>query len=163
MDHCPKCGWAVIEVSGGFLCPKCQQQHVEQRLRHPIVEDAFPYRKYRATLDDRVRATHLILESSGLNGSPIYNKDDPVWLAFAPPWEAECRCAFSPMTIKKAAEYGVQEAIDWLNRAKAIAIAHGGMPAQYFTLVAPPEFQAVPWPTLDGQLIIPPHLTQELR
>lgn len=131
-------------------------QGAERALRHPVVIDAFPYRKYRATADDRVRKTHLALESFGLNGTAVYNKDDPVWITFAPPWEWNCRCAMSPLTVAKAAQLGVQEAIDWLDRAKAIADERGGRAAQYLTSTAPDEFAFVAWPAIDGKRIMPP-------
>jgi len=129
---------------------------MEKALRHPVVVDAFPYRKYFATHDDRVRATHIALESSGLNGTQIYNKDDPVWRTFAPPWEWACRCAFSPYGVKQAAKAGVQEAIEWLARAEAMADEQGGRAASYFIRTAPPEYQFVAWPTHDGKRIMPP-------
>ena len=59
----------------------------EKALNHILVADAFPYRRYSATLDQRVRPEHAILETSGLNGTAIYRKDDPVWQLFRPPWE----------------------------------------------------------------------------
>lgn len=59
-------------------------------LEAPAVEDAFPYRRYFATDDIRVRPEHLALEKLGLNGTAIYWKNDPVWEEFRPIWEWNC-------------------------------------------------------------------------
>jgi SPP1 gp7 family putative phage head morphogenesis protein len=130
-------------------------QGAERALRHPLVVDAFPYRRYRATHDDRVRPEHLALEFCGLDGTAIYNMNDPAWLALAPPWSWNCRCAWAPVSVAKAARWGVQEAIDWLARAEAMADEQGGRAASYFLRTAPAEFQFVPWPTYEGQRIEP--------
>lgn len=83
-------------------------------LQSPIVADAFPYRAYFATQDGRVRSSHEILESSGLDGTNIYLADDPAWSAIRPPNDFNCRCRWIPQTIRQAARKGVKHAQEWL-------------------------------------------------
>lgn len=121
-------------------------------LENPMVADAFPYRSYFATTDQRTRHTHRKLEKLGLNGTNVYRADDPTWRKFMPPWEWQCRCSWAPATVEQAAKAGVQEAIDWYARMVAMATERGGRPTQYQTQTAPmsrewvtaPEFNPPP-------------------
>lgn len=87
---------------------------VERVLSQPLVEDQFPYRAYYAIRDDRVRDEHLQLESLGIAGTNVYHRDDPVWQMFRPPWDFNCRCGFTPLSIRQAARRGIAEAQQWL-------------------------------------------------
>ncbi len=127
----------------------------ERALRNPIVEDAFPYRRRNATFDDRVRPAHKQLEFAGLNGTDIYNKDDPAWQALRAPWSWNCRCTDFPVSVRSAARGGVREAQDWLARAEEMADEFGGRAELYFEQTKPIPFEFVPWPTLNGQRIVP--------
>lgn len=86
----------------------------ETILRHPLVEDEFPYRVYAAIRDDRVRDEHRELETLGLDGTAVYHKDDPTWRRFRPPWSWNCRCGWYAITVEQAAALGVREARVWL-------------------------------------------------
>lgn len=81
--------------------------------QNPIIHGAFPYARYDAIHDGRVRADHLALETYGLNGTNIYRADDPMWHFFTPPFSFNCRCTKSFMTVKQAAKAGVREAQRW--------------------------------------------------
>ncbi len=83
-------------------------------LDHEIVRDEFPYVLYSATHDSRVRPEHLAMERLGLNGTAVYRSDDPIWDEFWAPWAWNCRCEVIPLSIEDAADYGCQEAKDWL-------------------------------------------------
>lgn len=121
-------------------------------LEQPMVVDAFPYVAYFATRDSRVREEHWALESLGLNGTNIYRFDDPTFKKFRPPWSYNCRCVFYPQTVEQAANKGVQEAQQWLQRAKDAAQAQGGSYNQYLDstkpenpeYVTPPSFEPPP-------------------
>lgn len=106
-------------------------------LAAPMVADAFPYRAYFATTDQRVREEHMALETAGLNGTNVYRADDPTWLKFRPPWDFNCRCAWSPASVEQASRLGVQEAIDWLARAKQAAEDRGGTWPEWLAATAP--------------------------
>lgn len=118
----------------------------DKALSAPMVVDAFPYRSYWATTDQRVRDEHMALERHGLDGTNIYRADDPTWQRFRPPWDFNCRCAWSPVTVLQASRAGVREAQEWWARAKAMADEQGGSPDEYLSRTAPPE----------PQLVIPP-------
>lgn len=90
-------------------------QGVERVLDQPLVGDQFPYRAYYAIRDDRVRDEHLELEKMGLDGTNVFYADDPVWQMFRPPWDWNCRCGFTPLSIRQAARKGVREAQQWLD------------------------------------------------
>lgn len=100
-------------------------------LDHPLVTDEFPYLEYSATHDGRVRAEHLALEKMGLDGTPVYRRDDPVWRRFYPPWGWQCRCIVIPLSVEDAAARGVREAIRWRDT---------GEPPRRPQFVKPPPF-----------------------
>jgi SPP1 gp7 family putative phage head morphogenesis protein len=84
-------------------------------LQHPLIRDGFPYAAYDSIHDDRVRSKHKKLDTSGINGTNIYRSDDPVFQMFRPPWDYNCRCSWTPITVRQAAEAGVEEAQRWLD------------------------------------------------
>lgn len=57
---------------------------------HPMVSDGFPYYLWTAVHDSRVRPEHLLMEKLGLNGTPIYRTDDPIFDIFLPPISWNC-------------------------------------------------------------------------
>lgn len=59
-------------------------------LNHPFVRSGFPYARYDAIRDDRVRHDHLEMEKYGIQGSNIYRVNDPVFQLFRPPWSWMC-------------------------------------------------------------------------
>ena len=81
--------------------------------RDPVVSRLFPYKRYVAIHDGRVRSTHLQLEKLGLSGTDIYRADDPFWSLFDPPWDYNCRCGAILLTLEAAARLGVKEAQEW--------------------------------------------------
>lgn len=83
-------------------------------LNHPLVRNGFPYSAYDAIHDDRVREDHLALEKHGIQGTNIYRNDDPVFQLFRPPWDYNDRCGSTPLTVRQAAEKGIEEAKEWL-------------------------------------------------
>jgi hypothetical protein len=139
----------------------------DRALQAPMVVDAFPYRAYYATTDSRVRGEHLALERYsppkpkegwtgggpfGLDGTNVYRADDPTWIKFRPPFDYNCRCSWTPVTVEQAARRGVTEAKEWLERAKAMAEHLGGSASQYYertapaspAWVSPPDFEPSP-------------------
>ena len=125
----------------------------DRALRNPLVNDAFPYRAYHATTDARVRPDHILMERSGLNGTNVYRADDPVFNEFRPPWSWNCRCSWTPLSVRQAARKGVTEAIEWWERAKAMADEAGGRPEEYLARTPPSDPEWVEWPELDGQRV----------
>lgn len=87
---------------------------VEGALGDPVVGSAFPFRAYHAIHDDRARPEHRALENLGLSGTNVFFHLDPVWALFRPPWDWNCRCGFTPITIRQAARKGVAVAQQWL-------------------------------------------------
>ena len=99
----------------------------EAALDNPIVGDGFPFAKFHAIHDGRVRADHLALEHEGFDGTNIYLRDSSVWRRIRPPLGWGCRCGWAPCSIQMAARAGVRFAIDWLDNIK------GAMAAGTFT------------------------------
>lgn len=132
-----------------LISARTQAEAREQAVRKLLVGDFFPYRAYSATTDQDVRAEHMALESLGLNGTNIYNAEDPVWRKFRPPWDYGCRCCWHAVSVRQAAQRGVVEAQEWLARSEAIASERGGTQARYLAETAPDAFQFVPMPPFD--------------
>lgn len=112
-------------------------------VQNPMVADAFPYAAYSATHDGRVREEHLALERLGLDGTNIYRVSDPTFQMFRPPWAFNCRCTWTPTSVEMAARKGVQEAIDWMERAEDMARERGGSLYQYLNATAPQSTEYV--------------------
>lgn len=83
-------------------------------LNHPLVRSGFPYSRYDSIHDDRVRPEHRAMDEHGIDGSNVYRTDDPVFQTFRPPWSYNCRCAWTPLTVRQAAEEGIPEAQEWM-------------------------------------------------
>lgn len=118
----------------------------KRALDNPLVTDAFPYVAYSATHDARVRPEHKALETLGLQGTNLYRSDDPTIRLFWPPWSYNCRCAVFPQTVTQAAAKGVKEAMEWIERAKALAASKGGEYTRYLGEAKPmnPEYVSRP-------------------
>lgn len=160
---------AVLEEGRGYMSDAhlnlVFQQNVnkqvseakERTLRDPIVVSAFPYRRYISTTDPRVRDEHRALRFAGIDGTNIYNESDPVWKTFQPPWDWGCRCSWSPVTVKQAADAGVKEAADWWKRASDIAADRDdNYPERYLGDTKPDRHVLVDWPSIGGQKFYPP-------
>lgn len=83
-------------------------------LSHPFVRSGFPYASIDPIDDDRARHNHLALATMGIQGTNIYRIDDPVFILFRSPWDYNCRCGWTAMSVRQAARAGIQEAITWI-------------------------------------------------
>jgi hypothetical protein len=81
---------------------------------HPIVAELFPFARYDAIHDARCRKNHLALEHYGIDGTNVYWAADPFWDTFDPPWDYQCRCSKTFITVEAAAGLGVGLASEWL-------------------------------------------------
>jgi SPP1 gp7 family putative phage head morphogenesis protein len=121
-------------------------------LEQPMVSDAFPYRAYFATTDQRVRPEHAAMERHGLNGTNIYRADDPTWFKFRPPFDYNCRCSWTPVSVEQAARRGVQEAQAWWERARMVRDEQfngEGRIVEYLNRTAPSEREWVAPPPFE--------------
>ena len=66
------------------------------RMRDPDALQVFPYVRYHARRDNKVRSSH-----SNLDGK-IFHKLDPFLKTHTPPWEFNCRCYLEEITAKEA-------------------------------------------------------------
>ena len=66
------------------------------RMRDPDALQVFPYVRYHARRDNKVRSSH-----SDLDGK-IFHKLDPFLKTHTPPWEFNCRCYLEEITAKEA-------------------------------------------------------------
>lgn len=118
-------------------------------LNNSAVRAGFPYVAYDAVHDDNTREDHLQLEQHGLDGTNVYRADDPVFRMFRPPWDFNCRCNWTPLTLQQATDAGVTEAKSWLES--------GVEPAP--TYVRMPNF--APSPTYQRETVSPLALSME--
>lgn len=103
---------------------KSMNQGVAKLLDDPIVGDAFPFVENLYTPDTRLSELCFAVSRSGLDGTAIFLRDDPVWREYAPPRHWMCRCRASYLTVKQAASRGIRFAQEWLNTG--IRPSHGG-------------------------------------
>lgn len=83
-------------------------------LAHPIIGEEFPYVAYESVADSRRRPEHGWFATHGLNGTNCYRTDDPTAQKFWAPWDYQCRCGMTMLTIEQAARRGVIEAKRWV-------------------------------------------------
>jgi hypothetical protein len=108
---------------------------MDKILATPLVDDAFPFAGVYAIHDDRVRKTHLMMETLGIDGTHVFYRNDPVFIKYRGPLDWGCRCGWSPMTVRQAARAGVLEAAEWLRT---------GHPPENPTFVDKPPFEPSP-------------------
>jgi len=80
-----------------------------------ILREVFPYIEWVATHDARTPLQHLVLESLGINGSPVYLRNDPVlngWHILQQDADKRkknyCRCGHNVLTTEAAErKYGI--------------------------------------------------------
>lgn len=87
---------------------------LDQVLDHPVVADLFPFEETVPIVDDRLTELCAIVSRSGIQGSGIFLRSDPVWVKFKPPRHWNCRCSRIPLTLEQAAARGLDYARIWL-------------------------------------------------
>lgn len=82
---------------------------------HPLVRTAALF-AWRAPIEDG-RLTRLCraLSLGGLQGKGIFAVDDPTWRKVAPMSHHGCRCGTVLLTVKRAAQKGIEVAQKWLD------------------------------------------------
>lgn len=86
----------------------------EDTLQDPLVGEAFPYVWTSPIRDGRLTDLCEIVSSSGINGTQVFRRDDPVWGILKPPRHYNCRCSWFPATPKFIARnFNVPEAKKW--------------------------------------------------
>lgn len=87
---------------------------MDKVLDHPLVGDEFPYDMTIPIPDSRLTILCEVIAKSGIHGTNVYRRDDPVWLKFKPPRHWQCRCSRRPLSVAEAAAKGIREAQVWL-------------------------------------------------
>ena len=103
---------------------------------HPLVRTGLPYAAVSAIHDDRVRPEHLAMEKHGIGRTNVFRVTDPVFQMFRGPWSWACRCGFTLLSVRQAAERGIPSAVEWLRT--------GREPPAHTDYVPMPPFQPPP-------------------
>ncbi len=99
----------IVEVKPGFAetlsrttVHRAYHEGQKEVLEEPTMEDLFPYRKYFATMDNRVRDDHADMDQK------VYHKDSKLAQeATANLHEFNCRCSEVPYTEEQALADGI--------------------------------------------------------
>jgi uncharacterized protein with gpF-like domain len=113
----------------------------EQIAADPVVRTVLPFARYDAIRDARARPEHLALETLGLDGTNAYWASDPLWSLFSPPWDFNCRCTKTFLTVRQAARLGVKVAQQWLDTGVEPTVRESRLP---FVAFRPPAGFASP-------------------
>lgn len=97
----------------------------------PLIGNSFPYVRWDAIHDVRVRPDHRKMETSGLNGTNVFRADDPEFRRLRPPADYNCRCVWTPVSIEQAAQMGVREAQEWLRTGYPPAVPEFIQPIEF--------------------------------
>jgi len=84
----------------------------------PPMMAVFPYAETVPVVDRRLSVLCEVISRSGLNGTGVYRRDDPVWIEFRPPRHWNCRCGLILLTPHMAASRGVKEAVEWVRSGR---------------------------------------------
>lgn len=87
---------------------------MDRMLSDPVVGSLFVYEETIPIRDSRLSSMCNVAARSGIGGTAVYRRDDPVWQRIKPPRHPNCRCGRNPLTVEDAAERGVAEARKWL-------------------------------------------------
>ena len=85
---------------------------------HPLVRDEFPYAETLPIRDSRLTELCDVIARSGIGGSAVFRRDDPVWQKFKPPRHWRCRCGQRFLSVRDAAERGIAEAREYLKTGR---------------------------------------------
>jgi hypothetical protein len=91
---------------------------IEQALASPLVAEMFPFEETVGIPDSRQTDLCRIVNSSGIQKTGIYLRDDPVYRPFRPPRHWNCRCTRLMLTVEMAAARGIRWAQRWLRTGK---------------------------------------------
>jgi hypothetical protein len=83
-------------------------------LSNPVIGDTFPYSKRLPIRDPRLTELCEILARSGIDGSAIMRRDDPIYRMFRRPSHFSCRCSEAFLSAKEAARQGISEAQEYI-------------------------------------------------
>lgn len=87
---------------------------MDRVLDEPQVDEAYPFEEAVVTDDSRLSDLCDTIRRSGLQGTAIFYRKDPVYLHFKSPRHWQCRCARRPMSVEDAARRGIRAARRWL-------------------------------------------------
>lgn len=87
---------------------------LDKMASHPIVAAQFPYVENLPIRDSRLTELCRVISESGIQGTAIYRRDDPVWRHFRTPRHWQDRCGTRLLSIEDAARRGIEEAKIWL-------------------------------------------------
>lgn len=86
---------------------------------HTHLLGVFPYAETIPIRDARLSELCATAAKSGINGTAVYRRDDPVWREYQPPRHPNCRCGRMILTVHMAASRGIKEAEEWLRTGEA--------------------------------------------
>lgn len=81
---------------------------------HPIVQEQFPYEEVMPVRDSRLTSLCDTISRSGINGTAVYRRDDPVYQKYRSPRHYQDRCGRRLLSVRDAAAKGIKEAEEWL-------------------------------------------------
>lgn len=111
-------GPAAAELVFRVAATKAWHEGQARIIQNPVIGQLLPYVKVHTINDTRRRVACTMMSRNGLNGTSIYNRNDPAYIHSRTPRGFNCRCRDSFITVAQAARNGVHEAIEWQNTGK---------------------------------------------
>lgn len=115
-------GQAHMETVFRDTVQKHYAEGMDKMAAHPLVQELFPFVANEAIFDARLSELCRVISRSGLDGSNVYHRDDPVWKKYQNPRHIRCRCGRRYLTIEQAAALGVKAAQRWLKTGRPPAV-----------------------------------------
>lgn len=82
---------------------------LERLAAHPLVTNQFPYVQALEIGDARETTLCYEFTRSGIGGTSVFRRDDPVWQKYRPLRHWQCRCGQRLLSVEDAAKLGVHE------------------------------------------------------
>ncbi len=80
---------------------------------HPVVAELYPFVETMPIRDSRLTDLCRIVAESGIDGTAIYLRSDPVWQRYKSPRHYQDRCGQRLLSVRDAARRGIKYAQEW--------------------------------------------------
>lgn len=113
---------ASVETTFRDALQQAYSEGMDRVLSDPLAGDLFPYEETVPIRDSRLSSMCQLAARSGIGGTAIFRRDDPVWQRIKPPRHPRCRCGRLQLTLEDAAGAGIAEAAAWLRTGRPPAV-----------------------------------------
>ena len=113
-----KLGTGALENVFRTASAKAYSVGMDRLLSDPVVSETFPFEETVPIKDSRLTPLCEVVSRSGIQGTGVYLRDDPIYQKFKPPRHWRCRCSRRALSVEDAARRGIKYAQEWLEKGE---------------------------------------------